>query len=192
MRKITLICCFLILTVSSRHQTFAQDAPRAEETAKSPEAPAHFYHLDFVVQEMGSDGKPTNSRSYAATVSTGPHDRGTSIRTNSRVPFPTGPSTAGSNGQAQVNTQFQYVDVGVNIDARSAREIGRLLSIDLVADVSSIGSPVDTGIHAAVTRQNKWQATVLIPVGKPTVVFSSDTLDNKGSMQVVATATPLE
>ena len=60
------------------------------------------------------------------------------------------------------------------------------------ADVSSIGSPVDTGIHAAVTRQNKWQATVLIPIGKSTVVFSSDTLDNKSSMQVVATATLLQ
>jgi hypothetical protein len=192
MRKIAWICCLLILTLSSGHKTFAQDAPNTNESAKAPEAPVHFYHLDFVVQEMGSDGKPTNSRSYAATVSTGPHDRGTSIRTNSRVPFPTGPTT-GANGEIFANTQFQYVDVGVNIDARSAREVGRLLSIDLVADVSSMGtSPVDTGIHAAVTRQNKWQATVLIPIGKPTVVFSSDTLDSKSSMQVVATAILLQ
>jgi hypothetical protein len=191
MRKIAWICCLLILTLSSRHKTFAQDAPRVEESAKAPEPPVHFYHLDFVVQELGSDGKPNNSRSYAATVSTGPHDRGTSIRTNSRVPFPTGPTT-GSNGEALVNTQFQYVDVGVNIDARNAREVGRLLSIDLVADVNGMGTSVDTGIHAAVTRQNKWQATVLIPIGKSTVVFSSDTLDNKSSMQVVATATLLQ
>jgi hypothetical protein len=33
---------------------------------------------------------------------------------------------------------------------------------------------------------------VLIPIGKPSVVFTSDSLDNKGSMQLVVTATPLQ
>ena len=35
-------------------------------------------------------------------------------------------------------------------------------------------------------------AIVLIPIGKATVVFTSDSLDSKGSMQVVATVTPLQ
>jgi hypothetical protein len=43
-----------------------------------------------------------------------------------------------------------------------------------------------------VIRQNSWQASVLIPVGKPTVVFSSDALENKGGMQVSMTATRLD
>jgi hypothetical protein len=41
-------------------------------------------------------------------------------------------------------------------------------------------------------RQNKWEAVVLIPIGKSTVVFSSDDLDNKGSMQMLVTATLLQ
>jgi hypothetical protein len=142
---------------------------------------------------MGTDGKPTNSRSYTATVSTDSRDdRSTSIRTGSRIPVPTGSSSSGNDSQALANTQFQYVDVGVNIDARRAHQTGRELSLDLVADVTSVASTNDARIHQPVIRQNKWQASVLIPIGKSAVVFTSDSLDSKGSMQVVVTATPLQ
>jgi hypothetical protein len=43
-----------------------------------------------------------------------------------------------------------------------------------------------------VIRQNKWDSSVLIPVGKPTLVFSADDLDSKGKMQVELTATKVE
>jgi hypothetical protein len=43
-----------------------------------------------------------------------------------------------------------------------------------------------------VIRQNKWDSTVLIPIGKPTVVFSSDDLDDRGKLQVELTATRME
>jgi hypothetical protein len=189
MRKITLICCLVVFTMFGQ-KSFTQESTTAPEAAKLSQATAHFYHLDFVVQELGTDGKPTNSRSYTAIVSTDQRDHGTSIRTNSKIPIPI--STSG-DGQALVNTQFQYVDVGVNIDAHNAREIGHQLSLDLVADVSSVApTNNEARIHQPVIRQNKWQASVLIPIGKPVVVFTSDSLDSKGSMQVVATVTPLQ
>jgi hypothetical protein len=188
MRKLAFVCCFAILTMSLALETLAQDSTPAPEPAKASQGPVHFYHLDFVVQELGSDGKPTNSRSYAATVSTDNRDRGTSIRTGSKIPIATGSSSSSSI----VNTQWQYVDVGVNIDARNTREIGRQLSLDLVTDVSSVAASNDANLHQPVIRQNKWQAGVLIPIGKATVVFTSDSLDSKGSVQVVVTATPLQ
>jgi hypothetical protein len=191
MRKFALICCFTIFTMSFGLKTLAQESTPAPEPTKASQAPAHFYHLDLVVQELGADGKATNSRSYAATVSTDPHDRGTSIRTGSKIPVATGSFSSGSS-QALVNTQWQYVDVGVNIDARNTREIDRQLSLDLIAEVSSVGATNDPNLHQPVIRQNKWQASVLIPIGKATVVFTSDSLDNKGRMQVVVTATPLQ
>jgi len=191
MRKIVLFCCLVFVAMLYGPKSLAQDSTSAAEPAKASQGPAHFYHLEFVVQEMGTDGKATNSRSYTATVSTDPHDHGTSIRTNSRIPVPTGSFSGGENAPL-INTQFQYVDVGVNIDAHNAHENGRQLSLDLVADVSSVAPTGDARIHQPVIRQNKWQASVLIPIGKPVVVFTSDSLDSKGSMQVVATATPLQ
>jgi hypothetical protein len=49
----------------------------------------------------------------------------------------------------------------------------------------------ETKVHQPTIRQNRWQAVVLIPIGQPTVVFTSDALDSKGSMQLVVTATRL-
>jgi hypothetical protein len=192
MRKLTLICCLVSATMVFGQRSFAQESAPPPEPAKASQAPAHFYRLDFVVQEMGADGKSTNTRSYTATVSTDSRDHGTSVRTNSRIPIAIGSPQKGSNGEEIGNTQWQYQNVGVDIDARNAREIGRQLSLDLVADVSSVAGMSDATLHQPVIRQNKWQASILIPIGKATVVFTSDSLDSKGSMQVVVTATALQ
>lgn len=181
MRKTTVVFCILLFAFAFASRSLAQDEPKPQQPSKAAE-PVHYYHLELVVQELGTDGKPTNSRTYTTTVST--EDRGSaSIRTQSRIPMVTG-SIAG-------NTQFQYQDVGVNIDARRVHEVGRQLSLDLTADVSSVAER-DPNLHQPVIRQNKWQAIVLIPIGKPSVVFTSDTLDSKGSMQLVVTATQMQ
>ena len=193
MRKITLICSLFILAMLLGQRSLAQDSSTVQEAAKAPDSQTRFYHLEFLVQELGADGKPRNSRSYTTVVSTDVHDRETSIRTNSRIPIATGTYSTGNGPQAPVNTQFQYQDVGVNIDVRKTHEVGRQLSLDLNAEVSSVAAASDiAGTHEPVIRQNKWQASVLIPIGKPTVVFISDSLDSKGSMQVVVNATPLQ
>jgi type II secretory pathway component GspD/PulD (secretin) len=108
-----------------------------------------------------------------------------SIRTGSRVPIPTGPTTP--NG----GSQFQYVDTGINFDMRSVAEIGQELSLNLTADVSSVADAKDPNLHEPVIRQNRWQAAVLVPIGKPTVVFTSDSLDSPSNLRVSMTATSL-
>jgi hypothetical protein len=152
----------------------------------------HYYHLEFVVQELGTDGKPVNSRAYSTTVATNSIETSV-IRTNSRVPVATGTVSEGAINSSLVNTQFQYQDVGVQIDIRHAHEIDRLLTLNLTADVRSIGGTAILGAtHEPITRQNRWESWVLIPIGKATVVFNSDDLDSKGSMQMVVTATLLQ
>lgn len=196
MRKIA-ISCLLLLTLPFAAQALAQGdqaVAKAPEAAKAPEPPVHFYHLDLVVKEMGEDGKPVNSRTYSCTVSTA-HNEHDSVRVGSRIPIATG-SYLNNGSDAQVNTQFQYLDVGVNFDVQDVREEGNKLAMDLKAEISGVGSNVrfggENGINEPVVRQNRWQAPVLIPTGKPTVVFTSDDIDTKGGMQVVVTATPVE
>ncbi|MDR5726517.1 MAG: hypothetical protein RB191_03510 [Terriglobia bacterium] len=194
MRKIAFYLCLLFVVLSVGHKAFAQETSKAPEdskaqnTSKAQEPPVHYYHLSFLIQETGADGKPVNSRTYTTNVSTDPHDNFGTIRTGARIPI-IATTTAGP----QSGSEYQYVDVGVNFDTRSTQEIGRLLSINLTAAVSSIASSTDPSLHEPpVIRQNKWQARVLIPIGKPTVVFTSDSLDSKGGMQVVVTATQIE
>lgn len=190
MRRVMFATCLLLLGFAFGPRSVAQDEPKPAEAAKAAEAPPRYYHLEFVVQELGKDGKPTNSRTYTTTVNT--DSRGSaSIRTDSRIPFVTGSYSTGPQDSSHMNTQYQYQDVGVNIDAQRAHEIGRQLSLELTANITSVAED-DPRVHEPIIRQNKWQAVVLIPIGKPTVVFTSDALDSKGSMQLAVTATPVQ
>lgn len=183
MRKTIFVSCFVFLALAFTSRALAQDDGKPQEPAKAAEVP-HYYHLELVVQELGDNGKPTNSRTYTTTVST--DSRGSaSIRTGSRIPILTGETGS------PANLQFQYQDLGIKIDAQRAHEVGRELSLDLTADITSVGD-TDPKLHEPIIRQNKWQAVVLIPIGKQTVVFTSDALDSRGSMQLVVTATSVQ
>ena len=187
MRKFVVFCSILLLVPLAAPRAGAQDktdkAPAP--AASAPAGPVHYYHFDFVVEELDSAGKVVNSRSYSTTVDTEPNYR-TSLRTGSRVPVITG-TTAGS-------TQYTYIDLGVELDVREVHEAGQKLGFDLTANLSSWSSdrPPDPNFHEPVIRQNRWQSRVLVPIGKRTVVFMSDSLDSKGSTRVAVTATPIE
>lgn len=188
MRKTTLLFCILALTLTIDQSAIAQDsdtAAKPQESAKPADPSAHFYRLDLLLQQVGSDGKPTNSRSFTITISTDRRDASTNteIRTGARVPIQTGGSAA----------QFQYQDVGINFDARNAREAGGKLTFYLAADVSSVAAPKDPAAAVPpVMEQNKWQGNVLVPIGKATPVFSSDDIQSRGGMQLIVTATLLQ
>jgi hypothetical protein len=194
MRKINIFCCLLLLTLAFGYRTFAQDtsnaqeAPKAQDSAKPATPPIHYYHLDFQIEELGADGKPVNSRTYSTSVSTDNHGN-MSIRVGSKIPISTGSTF---NDGKTVSTQFNYQDVGVDIDVLETHDVGRLIALNLTADVSGLAQASDANIRQPVIRQNRWHATVLIPVGKPTVIFTSDSIDSKGSTRVVVTATLLQ
>jgi hypothetical protein len=190
MRKFTVVCSLLFITLSLGHKALAQDVSNRLEASK---APAHYYHIDFVFQELGADGKPFNSRSYSCTVSTDPRGDSGSVRTGSRVPIITD-AKPGTPGSDRPLIQYQYIDVGVNISASGAHEVGDQLAMNVSAAENSLAPPApgQGELTDPVIRQNLWDAVVLIPIGKPTVVFTSDSLENKGGMQVVVTATPLQ
>lgn len=185
MRKVVFFCSILLLIPVAAWQAKAQDAANKQAASAAPAQPVHYYHFDFVVEELDQAGKVVNSRSYSTTVDTEPHYL-TSIRTGSRVPVVTG-TVAG-------NTQYQYIDLGVQLDVRDVHEVGQKLAFDLTANLNGESSapPPDPNLHEPVIRQNKWASRALIPIGKRTVVFMSDSLDSKGSTRVAVTATQVE
>jgi hypothetical protein len=158
--------------------------------AQNPPAPPpaqHFYRMNFAVEEINAAGHVTNTRSYQETISTG-NGRAQEIKTGSKVPVATG-----SYGSNPAQTQFQYIDVGVDLGVLDPKEHGNLLGFRLRADVSSVAhlTAIEV-VNEPVIRQNSWDSTVTVPIGKPTIVFSSDDLDSTGKMQIEVTATRIE
>jgi hypothetical protein len=187
MRKTLIISFMLLAALSCAPALRAQDDQSAPSADKAPAEPVHYYRLIFTVQELGADGKPVNSRSYATTASTGKGAGVNNIRAGSKVPVVT--SSLAADGKDPV-TQYQYIDLGINFDIRNTKEEGHQLSLNISAQVSSYEPTGNTAI-APVIRNNSWNSPVLIPIGKPTIIFSSDSLETKGAMQVIATATPI-
>lgn len=191
MRKIAVFWSLLLLIPAFALRAGAQENADKAPAAAAPAEPVHYYHFDFVVENLDAAGKVVNSRSYTTTVDTEPHYL-TSIRTGSRVPVITGRVDA----KGTPMSEFQYVDLGVKLDVRDVHEVGQQLGFDLTANLSGVASPAPSADPKVdhehpVISQNTWESRVLVPVGKRTVVFTSDSLDSKGSTRVVVTVTPV-
>jgi hypothetical protein len=159
----------LILALSAVGSALAQTADVAK-----------FYKLDYVVKEV-EGGKTINSRAYSTMLGVsvpGGERPQSQIRAGGRVAV----TAQGSN--------FSFYDVGVNLDSRDLKETQGEVTLFINADVSTLME--GTAGLPPVVRQNKWSGAAIVPLKKPTVVFSSDDVSSKRQLQLELTATPLK
>ncbi len=141
-----------------------------------------FYQLDFLAQELES-GRVINSRSYSMILNS--DTKRSSIRAGEKVPF------ASSSG---TTTQYQQIDVGVNIDCRELQELGDRVALMVHAEISSVienRGETSSPQSLPIIRNNSWESTVLVPLKQPTVIFSSDDPASKRTMQLKLTVVPV-
>lgn len=170
--KLAAVCGAIILAAG----TCAAQGEGAKPAAEQPK----YFHLDFVVRELDG-GKVISARHYTTTVVAGGSnvEYGCSMRSGNKVPVPAG----GSIGSGSMT----YVDVGVNIECRGAKEIEGSLALGVTAEISNAA----TSSSPPLIRQTKWSSNVIVPAGKPTVIFSSDDVTTRGQMQLELTATAI-
>src|SRR3984957_11986518 len=93
-----------------------------------------------------------------------------SLKIGDRVPVATGsfqPGIGGVGINPLVNTQFQYLDVGVNIDITPRVHAGREISLKLSMDVSAVDSYVSIGgISQPVIGQRKIENEIRLKDGE--------------------------
>jgi general secretion pathway protein D len=92
------------------------------------------------------------------------------LKIGDRVPVATGsfqPGIGGVGINPLVNTQFQYLDVGVNIDITPRVHAGREVSLKLTMDVSAVTSHVSIGgIDQPVIGQRKIENEIRLKDGE--------------------------
>jgi len=184
-----MVCLLMLAGGVSFGQIKPGNDANAEAAARQESSGGRHYQVVFVAREV-EGGKVINSRRYETDMALqGPGSGTGSIRTGSKVPVATGSYKSGAD--AGVQTQFQYVDVGVNIDFSRARLEGDQVFLSITAEISSTDTPVADGApRQPIIRQNKWTSGVTVPLGKPTIIFSSDDVSSKRTMQVELTVTP--
>jgi hypothetical protein len=147
-----------------------------------PEGPAGTYKLDYVFSEL-QDNKRINARSYTALVRVS--EKG-EIKIGNRIPIATSTAKEGE-------TQFQYLDIGTNIECWIRGELDSAVDLMTNVDVSSV-SPVQSAENrtgAPVIRQVRYQLRNSVPLGKQTLLGSGDELDGTKQLQIEVTATKM-
>ena len=146
--------------------------PRVIEKAIKP---LSVYRLEFTVREV-EGGKQLNSRAYTMSVQDG--DTG-SIRVGNRVPYSVG------------KDQFQYYEVGINIDCRLRERENYVLLDNASIEISSIVKDDSTaaGTLNPVIRQARARVDAAVTPGKPTMVTTLDDVSSNHRYEVEVTAT---
>jgi general secretion pathway protein D len=93
-----------------------------------------------------------------------------SLKIGDRVPVATGsfqPGIGGVGINPLVNTQFQYLDVGVNVDITPHVHAGREVTLKVVLDISAVTTSVNIGgIQQPVIGQRKIEHEIRLKEGE--------------------------
>jgi type II secretory pathway component GspD/PulD (secretin) len=139
----------------------------AEKLIGELDRPKKSYRLTFTITESDS-GKKIGVQHTSMVVAAGQR---TTIKNGSKVPVATG--TYNSSG-ASTQTQFTYLDVGINIDATLTEAAGGAQLKAKVEQSSATEDKEIAGIHEPVVRQSVMEGVSMLQVGKPEVVGSLD------------------
>jgi len=141
------------------------------------------FELIFTARELDENGKVLNSRRFDTTVTTGsPKGGGGQIRSGVKVPIPTGANSS----------QYTYVDVGANFDVNRARVAkGNRLAMQVSAEISGADTTAKDSTAMPI-RSNRWMGDVEVPIGGKKVIFSSDDLSSKKTLQIELAVVPVE
>jgi hypothetical protein len=178
MKKLWMVPLFVILLgLCALAQDKPADKPVSEPQIKQ-DRPVSYYKVEFVLREL-QDGKAINTRNYLMTIENG--DRG-EAKVGARVPV-----TTGEHGQ------FQYLDVGININCRV---VGRddYASLRSMIEISSFALPEQAsgGNSQPVVRQMRSDLAAVVPLSKQTVIGIIDDANSTKRYEIAVTATKMK
>ena len=156
--------------------------------------PKKTYRLTYTVTESDS-GKRVGTQHFAMVLVSG---QTATLKQGSKVPIATGSysatATAGDSPSphpAGVQTQFTYLDVGMNFEA-TLTEMGNNAMLKSKVEQSSI-APEQSGVgpQDPIVRQTSLQGMFLLSPGKPLILGSVDIPGSTRHLDVEAMLEPL-
>ncbi len=169
---------FVLAQESSSSEVVKAGEKNAAVVNVAQPAQRHYYRLNYVLRES-DDGKTLNQREFTMNVSADPVEgrehTSWNLRTGTKFPVNTG-------------KELNYIDVGVNIDTWARESESGALQLEVTTAISSVAAETANSGSPTI-REVKVHSAVLAPIGKPTVVFTSDDPASRHQFELQVTPT---
>lgn len=151
--------------------------PAVSQTQQPESKPfTHTYRLTYTLT-VADAGKRVGVQHFALTVSANAN-HGT-VKMGEKVPVATGSFNSGTDSKNGVQTQFTYLDVGINIEATLAEDPNGLQLTSKVEQSSVAPVPVKLdNVNEPIIRQMVLNNTSVIAPGKSVTLGSMDIPDS--------------
>ena len=153
--------------------------------------PSKTYRLTYTVTELDA-GKNIGTQHFSMVVVTGQH---TSMKEGDKIPVATGSFSNGEGtnpASAGVQTQFTYLDVGMNFDA-TIDESANGVRLQSKVEQSSVGpSNTIAGVQEPVVRQSVLQGASFLSLGKPVMLGSIDVPNSTRHLDLAVLLEPIK
>jgi type II secretory pathway component GspD/PulD (secretin) len=159
----------------------AEEVERAQKMAAAMDLPQRSYRLTYTLTEL-DNGKRTSSQRYVLIAAAGER---VIFKQGNRIPIVTGTFDKENSTQ---NTQVQYLDVGLTIEARAdGSEDGAKVSTKV--EEAAVGEERSGfGAQDPVIHQTELNGASMLTMGKPLVLGSLDVPGSTRRMEVELTA----
>jgi len=165
----------------------SEDIALAQKLLNDLDRPKKNYRLTYTVTEMDG-GKQIGVQHYAMIMTSG---QTTSLKLGNRVPVATGASTAGVAANLVEQTQFTYIDVGMNFDA-TLTAMGENAMLKSSVDQSGAAPEKSDSVpHQPIIRQASLKGESFLAPGKPLVLGSMDIPGSTSHTQIEVVMEPL-
>src|SRR5438105_2653656 len=157
--------------VPSENMIFVEGSPDqiaiAEKVLNDTDKPKKTYRLTYTVTDVDA-GKKVGSQRFSITAING---QKTTLKQGSRVPVATG---SYGHESATQQTQFTYIDVGMNFDA-TIDEMAKGVRLNTTVDQSGISEEHSGTLpQDPVIRQTTLKGSSFLTPGQPLVLGSID------------------
>jgi type II secretory pathway component GspD/PulD (secretin) len=163
----------------------ADDIEMAQHIIADIDRPVKTYRLTFTLNETGS-GNPAGSRRVAMVVQVGGKSE---IKQGSKIPIVTG---SFNDETSKANTQVQYEDVGLIIEAFLDSSGGGLRLHTKIEQSSVSDEKSNVGIQDPVLRQNVLDDSSNLVEGKSIVLGTLDAPNGTGKLEIEVVAEPVK
>ena len=146
-----------------------EDLALAEKLLNDLDRPKKNYRLTYTVTELDGS-KQLGAQHYVMVAVSGQE----TAQAGSKIPFATGSYSAGGTAPAGVQTQFTYIDVGMNF-AATLTGMGNNAMLKSAVEQSSAPEKTDiAGVQKRIVRQSSLKGVALLAPGKPQLLGSMD------------------